>query len=746
MAFTRQAKRQHRIPARTVSSYTQRDELWSELEEKLKIQHKEADVPFAVALHGLGGAGKSQLALKYTENNVDHYSSILWIDASNEASIRASFFEFALQTGIIPPSQSAISDDEATQRVLQWFRDQTEPSGKWLVVIDNVDDLSSDIQRVIPKGPQGTLIITSQDERSHMLVKGGCECISVAAMTPTEGRRLFLQHLPWDFDKTPSDIQTICDRLSEVLGYLALAIDLAGAYIGNDPFPEQALIQYLEDFKKHRDQVLQTDGLRSLPASGKTVWTVWTTTLERIDRDYADLKAGMLFIFLANIEGNIIPNELFRLASHGMSYIDRELGEAGFSELRDFTAVEGASWDSFQYRRALDLLARYSLVQRVGGDWAGVTMHDLVRWRAMKNNQHHPWKCWHAIFVLAACQQFIVEMYWFYFPDFLLTHIQSIKEGYCDKILDSDAQNNLWWRTAGKIHYHRREWNESQRFWEQLSDALKIKLGEDHDDTLSIMSDLASVYLNQGKKDQVMELYARILNFQRIKNGNKHPTTLRTMSIVAHLYWKQGRVDMAQNLYEEVMEARSLEFRAHISPTNFNFAELARACWQDWQYWRHNYPPLHIRRFYVRVFVAPKLQLVNGYPGEGTETIMCNIASDYLNQGQFYEAEKLYVQALEAMKVKFGDDYHDAFFHSINLARTYKHLRRYDEAEYIYQHIIKEHNGNDQLLKRLAAQGLAWLYRVQGRDDEGKRLWDQMDRGRREHDRNPPPRSWTPAD
>jgi tetratricopeptide (TPR) repeat protein len=743
--LTRQATRHYHIPSKTVASYTQRDDLWSELEEKLKVHHKGADIPFAVALHGLGGAGKSQLALKYAETSLDHYSSVIWIDATDEASIRASFFEFAQEMGLVA-SQSVTRDNEATQKVLKWLRDQTGFNGKWLVILDNADDLSLDIQRVIPKGPQGTLIITSQDERSPMLVKGGCEYLHVAAMTPIEGRSLLLQHLPWDLEKTPSEVQNVCDQLSQMLGYLALAVDLAGAYIGNDPSPEQALTQYLKDFKKHRDQMLQTDDLRSLTASGKTVWTVWTTTLERIGKDYGGLKSGMLLTFLAHFDGKVIPNELFRLASQGMSYMDSELGKAGFSELRDFIAVEDTSWDSFHYRRALDVLARYSLVQRLGGDWTGVTMHDLVRWRARKNTQDHPWKCWHAIFVLAACQQFIVERYWFYFPDLLTTHIQNIKEGYCEGILDQDAQNILLWRTAGKIHYHRWEWNEAQRYYEQLSDALRIKFGEDHNHTLSSMSDLASVYINQGKKDQAMELYVRILQLQRIKIGNQHPITLRTMSIVAHQYWKQGRVDMAQSLYNEVMEARMINFGAY-SSCKFNLAELLRACWQDWQNWKQGLRGNKIEKFYVRVMVAPKLQLVNVYPGERTESIILHIASDYFYQGQLFEAEKLFVQALEAMKVKLGDDNISLFYESINLARIYTRMGRYDEAEDLYHHIIKKNTRDDQLLKRLAAQGLAWLYQAQGRDDEGQRLWDQMVRGRSDHHRNPSARrSWIPAD
>lgn len=83
----------------TVASYTQRDGLWQELKEKLRIRH-EANVPFAVAIFGLGGAGKSQLALKYAETHQNRYNPILWIDATDEEAARSSFERCAAEFGL----------------------------------------------------------------------------------------------------------------------------------------------------------------------------------------------------------------------------------------------------------------------------------------------------------------------------------------------------------------------------------------------------------------------------------------------------------------------------------------------------------------------------------------------------------------------------------------------------------------------------------------------------------------------
>ena len=60
-------------------------------------------------------------------------------------------------------------------------------------------------------------------------------------MEPFEARALLLQHVKWSRESAPQDILECCDAVVKRLGYLALAIDLAGAYISNDPNQEAAL-------------------------------------------------------------------------------------------------------------------------------------------------------------------------------------------------------------------------------------------------------------------------------------------------------------------------------------------------------------------------------------------------------------------------------------------------------------------------------------------------------------------------
>lgn len=160
-SLVRTIRHHYAVPLETVHTYTQRKELSDLLRRKLEANHKNASVPYAVAIHGLGGTGKSQLALKYAENHKDQYNPIVWIDGTDEETVRSSFESCAAELKILvdrtESKGAALAESRAIQAVLQWFRDRKEADDKWLVIIDNADDVGWGIKKIIPKGKRGSL-------------------------------------------------------------------------------------------------------------------------------------------------------------------------------------------------------------------------------------------------------------------------------------------------------------------------------------------------------------------------------------------------------------------------------------------------------------------------------------------------------------------------------------------------------------------------------------------------------------
>ncbi|KAK4193988.1 Tetratricopeptide repeat-domain-containing protein [Triangularia verruculosa] len=376
------------------------------------------------------------------------------------------------------------------------------------------------------------------------MLPGACEQVQVEAMSPVEGAALLLRHLGLDVESASEDIRRGCDEVAHNLGHLALAIGLTGAYIGSDPAPGQALTRYLVDYNRHRAELLKMDHFRRLLPTEKTVWTVWVwdTTLDKITKKYANLKLDVPLTFLAHSKGSIVQDELFRLASLGMAAVAAELDDDASEgipvDLRQYVPVDDRDeWDSFRYRQSRDVLVRYSLLQRVEGEWAGMTMHRLVQWRATRNKPTGRWRRWYMVFILAVCCRITEEQHR---PDFhrhLIVHIPDISEDdvHGDKI--SKRHQGFVGTVLGLIYYDEGRWEEAEKLFVQVMETRKTKLGADHPDTLTSMANLASTYSNQGRWEEAEKLFMQVMETFKIRLGADHPDTLISMGNLA-VTWK----------------------------------------------------------------------------------------------------------------------------------------------------------------------------------------------------------------
>ncbi|KAK2037978.1 hypothetical protein LZ31DRAFT_600019 [Colletotrichum somersetense] len=184
--------------------------------------------------------GQEFMALDYALRNKDRYNPILWLDARNEESMRSSFKRCAteLQAQVEHvENQGSVFEDPAVQAVNRWLRDRSEADDQWLVLVDNSDDIQWGVKKIIPKGQRGYVIITSQDSLDTELLRRGCERIRIDVLSPTEAATLLLKHLKIDADSASEETRRYCNEVVQKLGYLALAIDIAGACIGNEKAP-----------------------------------------------------------------------------------------------------------------------------------------------------------------------------------------------------------------------------------------------------------------------------------------------------------------------------------------------------------------------------------------------------------------------------------------------------------------------------------------------------------------------------
>ncbi|OSS44355.1 hypothetical protein B5807_10962 [Epicoccum nigrum] len=725
-------RRLYSVPVNTVETYTERHKLSAAVANGLCVRREKASVPYALAIYGLGGTGKTQLALKYVEDHGDEYSPTLWIDAKDKESVLSSYercaSELQLEVSARQAQSISLVDSPTVQAVLRWLENRKKTDDGWLVVVDNADDLSWGIKKVMPRGGRGSIIITSQDSQARRLVDGGCEAVRVDTMERLEARTLLLRHLQLDPNLVTDNITHDCDSVAEQLGCLALAVDLAGAYISNDNSnPGQALQQYLQRYARHKDSLLRDASFCGLLPSEKTVWTVWDTTFERIEAleklegASPDLPARLLLCFLARFRGAVVQDELFRLSSARVLETRNKLYGRTVelpSWLSNALTVATEGWDDYCYEQARARLVRYSLLQRTGGEWPGVSIHGLVQWRARKYKEGRPWEKWYLIIVLAACAQLSKKTARPHFRRELVAHVPTIEN--LDSLGIEEGRKVFAWHTFSTMYFNEGRWKEAEELQVQVMQTSKTALGEEHPDTLTSMADLASTYWKQGRWKEAEELEVQVMQTRKTALGEEHPDTLTSMANLASTYCKQGRWKEAEELEVKVMQTSKTALGEEHPDTLTSMANLASTYWKQGQ-WKE------AEELQVQVMQTRKTALGEEHPD--TLTSMANLASTYWKQGRWKEAEELEVQVMQTRKTALGEEHPDTLTSMDNLASTYRKQRRWREAEELEVQVIRTRKRmlSDEHPDTLTSMAnLASTYRNQGRWKEAEELQVQV--------------------
>jgi len=179
-----------------------------DLIEKQLMPRKARDRRKICVIHGLGGIGKTQLAIEYARLHKDLYTSFFWIDGKTEESLIQSLLRIASR---LPHSQMSDIDTQkargweesrkAAQEILKWFT--LEDNTQWLLVFDNIDQTSYeeefdqhigtssyDITEYFPRGDSGSIIVTTRLQR---LVSLGSS-VSLRKLSVLDGLFLLENH------------------------------------------------------------------------------------------------------------------------------------------------------------------------------------------------------------------------------------------------------------------------------------------------------------------------------------------------------------------------------------------------------------------------------------------------------------------------------------------------------------------------------------------------------------------------
>ncbi|KAF5235111.1 hypothetical protein FAUST_7283 [Fusarium austroamericanum] len=481
-----------------------------------------------MALTGLGGVGKSQIAIEhaYRVRESAPQTWVFWIHAANAARFEQGYRDIA-DRAEIPGREDPKAD--ILNIVYNWLC--SEKSGQWLMILDNADDDGSFFDQVKPlesylaQTPNGRILITSRNKIAAInLVGSHRHILQVEPMDEEDALALLNTRVPF----------TECNKadakaLVWVLECIPLAITHAAAYI--KARARMTVPNYLRLFKESEANQVRLLGKKELQDLRRdnsirhaviATWQMSFTQIQRTDQSAADLLALM-----SMFDRQGIPISLLR---SGASQLDID---DALEPLLDFSLVrEEIGKQSVGMHRLVQLAMRKWLeTDRQLSQWTKESRKAMNV--AFPDGDYATW---------ADCQT-------------LFPHAKEvISHGVGDEG-DQLNQANVASKT-GWFLYLRGEYKTAETMYQRALQARQKVLGPEHPDTLASIGHLGLILESLGRYEEAELMHRRDLEGSEKVLGPEHPDTLTGINNLGSALASLGRYEDAAVMHRRALEAR----------------------------------------------------------------------------------------------------------------------------------------------------------------------------------------------
>ncbi|GAA0390263.1 hypothetical protein GCM10009530_46870 [Microbispora corallina] len=485
------------------AAFTGRGELLDMLRAQLVGGNPAVVLP--QALYGLGGVGKTQVALEYAHRFMADYDLVWWISSEDRDRINAAFEELGRQLHM--PLGEDIA--EAVNAVKEALRRGEEPYSRWLLIFDNAGD-PDDLRDYFPGG-SGHILVTSRNQAWSAVASP----LEVNVFSQAES----LEHLS---RRVPGLDEEDAIRIAGALGNLPLAVEQAAAWLAESGMSAAA---FLEELEAETARVLQLGAPSEYPHPVAVTWNVSLAKLR--DSSPASVRLLQLCAFFA-------PEPI----SMQLLYSD-EMQQA-------LVPYDDALREKLVLGRVIREVGRYALAKVDQGNNT-IQVHRLVqaviRSQMTEDQQDETCHEVHHILVGARPRQGDVDDpdNWVRY-DIIWQHLGPSRARECKeeetRQLLTDRVRYLW---------KRGDFEAARELGDFLADYWERNFGTEDRQRLHLLFNIANVKRSQGDYDEAASLDEWVLGMQRRVVGENHPHTLLTSGGLAADYRALGR-------YEESLE------------------------------------------------------------------------------------------------------------------------------------------------------------------------------------------------
>ncbi|MEM9771396.1 MAG: tetratricopeptide repeat protein [Cyanobacteria bacterium P01_D01_bin.73] len=734
-------------------------------ETELKALHghlKDAQQPIAIA--GMGGIGKSELALGYgIEYREDYGGGRLRLTAGRLVEELVEFGEAFLGRDI-----GGKEPEVRAAAFWKLWREKLPAQGQpVLVIVDGVEDFEA-VRRCLPwkDGSLGRfrVLLTTRCRFSGV---SGLEVFELGGLSGTAARGVLLQRLDEkDKRRALADDQNseeIADRICEFLGGLPLALELTGRRLRQDRSLDLATCWDGLREVETRGRYLQPQDRRAEGFYDGADIGVWATFL--LSWQELGVPERELALVVPLFAPESIPKALLRqVVATGVTlgkpakvgFWERlwrwVLGwlERGRSQRE--TLPEGITLGNFE--EALGRLVEWSVLRgEQGRELVGVhpLMGEFLRMQGERTTTWDRARWWEALAqttvlragaiprtvtaaILTQWQPLIPHLEWVRdqdkdlrkkgrSSDVLLSRWKAINQGLArlrvlpmfEVIFDqAEGIRNKAERTGDY-----RELEQAAKNYQQAINLAEKYFESREKEGFGFLARCRYGWViclrKLGEYDKAVPLAKKAIDAAK-----DHSPTLflgNCLNELGVLYYLQGRYSDAEPLYRQSLEISESQLGSNRPSTAQSLNNLAALYYSQGRY--SEAEPL-----YRQSLEISESQLGADHPS--TAQSLNNLAALYYSQGRYSEAEPLYRQSLQTRESQLGADHPDTALSLNNLAALYKSQGRYLEAEPLYRQsleISKSQLGVDHPSTAQSLNNLAALYYSQERYSEAESLY-----------------------